>query len=209
MSPSDPTLPPILGRAAQKQRTRRGILDAAVRLMLRAGLPTMEQIAAEAGISRATIYRYFPNADVLLAEAAIDVGVPPPDAVFIGLEQASAQDRVEMVDQLFHSMFVNNEPVLRMMLSEGHRLRANYPDHKGAIRKGSRVPMIEAALDTGDIALRAETRQRLVQALSLIIGQEGMVASMDVLGLNEGQARDLKRWVIGALIKAAADMDAS
>jgi len=57
----------------QKFRTE-GILDAALRVIARRGLEkaTMEQVAEEAGISKATIYLYFKNKDALYFQCVVD-----------------------------------------------------------------------------------------------------------------------------------------
>ncbi len=57
----------------QKFRTQ-GILDAARRVIAMKGLSgtTMEQVAEEAGISKATIYLYFKNKDALYSNCVID-----------------------------------------------------------------------------------------------------------------------------------------
>jgi AcrR family transcriptional regulator len=51
-----------------------GILDAAMRVISRRGLEkaTMEQVAGEAGISKATIYLYFKNKEDLYFQCVID-----------------------------------------------------------------------------------------------------------------------------------------
>jgi AcrR family transcriptional regulator len=53
--------------AHQVHAQREGILDAAERFFLRQGIAetTMAHIAAEAGITKVTLYRYFPNRDVI------------------------------------------------------------------------------------------------------------------------------------------------
>ncbi|HXV94306.1 MAG TPA: TetR family transcriptional regulator, partial [Pseudonocardia sp.] len=59
----------------QIERTRRAILDAAVRALTRDSGATLAAVAAEAGVGRATVHRYFPQrADLVraLAEDAID-----------------------------------------------------------------------------------------------------------------------------------------
>ncbi|MEN8722145.1 MAG: TetR/AcrR family transcriptional regulator [Alphaproteobacteria bacterium] len=193
------------GRIAQKQRTRRKIIDGAIRLMAAGMVPSMEQIAAEAGVSRATAYRYFPNSDFLMAEAALDVGMPLADEVLAGQDGASVEQRVAIVDQLFHDMFTVNEPLMRLMLSEGHKLRAHDPDHKTPIRQGRRMPLIAAALAGHEGALDPAMADRLTKALSLIIGPEGMIVTMDVLGIGDDEARALKQWMIATLIGAARD----
>src|SRR6478752_3866668 len=57
------------GRTAQKTRTRNALVAAARELVANGENPTVEQAAAAASISRATAYRYFPNARALLLAA--------------------------------------------------------------------------------------------------------------------------------------------
>ena len=58
-------------RANQKARTRAAIVDAAERLRKTEGeTPTVARAAEEAGVSRATAYRYFPTQEALLVEVA-------------------------------------------------------------------------------------------------------------------------------------------
>src|SRR4051794_34483967 len=62
------------GRRAQKQRTRQALLDATRRLMAGGTVPTVEEAAAEAGISRTTAYRYFGSQQELVLGAHPQVG---------------------------------------------------------------------------------------------------------------------------------------
>ena len=57
----------------QKFRTE-GILDAAIKVIAEKGLEraTMEQVAEEAGISKATIYLYFKNKEALYYQCVVD-----------------------------------------------------------------------------------------------------------------------------------------
>ncbi len=66
------------GRPNQKTRTRKDLLQAAARLMKQGRTPTLEEVAEEALVSRATAYRYFPSVEALMVEAAVDVAVPEP-----------------------------------------------------------------------------------------------------------------------------------
>ena len=53
----------------RRRRTRKDLLEAAARLMEQGKKPTLEEIAEEALVSRATAYRYFPSVEALLNEA--------------------------------------------------------------------------------------------------------------------------------------------
>src|SRR5882672_5461485 len=68
--PGQPARP---GRAAQRRRTRRAIVEAAGRLLAAGADPSVNDIAAAADVSRRTIYTYFPTLDQLLLDAAIGV----------------------------------------------------------------------------------------------------------------------------------------
>src|SRR5690606_31279398 len=70
-----------IGRPNQRSRTRKDLLQAAARLVKQGRKPTVEEVAAEALVSRATAYRYFPSIEALLTEAELDVAVPPPEEV--------------------------------------------------------------------------------------------------------------------------------
>ena len=59
------------GRAAQRRRTRKAIVEAAGRLLAAGADPSINDIAAAADVSRRTIYTYFPTLDQLLLDAAI------------------------------------------------------------------------------------------------------------------------------------------
>ena len=54
---------------AHREAVQEGILDASWELVSKKGLPsvTMSQIAAEAGIGRATLYKYFSSVEAILA----------------------------------------------------------------------------------------------------------------------------------------------
>ena len=56
------------GRANQKTRTRRAIIDAATELVRTGSDVTMPEVAKLALVSEATAYRYFPDLESLLDE---------------------------------------------------------------------------------------------------------------------------------------------
>jgi len=72
------------GRPNQRHRTRKDLLEAASRLMCQGRKPSLEEVAEEALVSRATAYRYFPSIEALLLEATLDVSTPDADDVLRG-----------------------------------------------------------------------------------------------------------------------------
>ena len=71
-----------MGRPNQRRRTRKDLLQAASRLMKQGHQPSLEEIAEEALVSRATAYRYFPSVEALLLEASFDVAIPEAGDLF-------------------------------------------------------------------------------------------------------------------------------
>lgn len=70
-------------------------------------------------------------------------------------------------------------------------------------RQNRRAPLIEAALAPARDSLDPDAAEKLVAALSMLIGTEGHVVTRDVLQLTPDRAREVKRWAIEALVQAA------
>jgi AcrR family transcriptional regulator len=192
------------GRPNQRMRTRKDLLQAASRLMKLGKSPNLETIAAEAMVSRATAYRYFPTVEALLLEASLDLAVPEADRLFAGAATDDPVARVERVDTALHEMMLANETQLRTMLVHSLERRIGGGDDGGLpARQNRRTPLIEAALEPARAQFKPAAMRNLTSALALIIGTEGMVVFKDVLQLGDAEARKVKRWAIRALIEAA------
>lgn len=180
------------------RRTRRALLDAASRLMRAGRSPTLEEVAEEALVSRATAYRYFTGIEPLLVEAALHVAVPFA-AMFEGDRSTNPLDRVLRAEAAVQAMIQANEPALRAMLV--HSLQGGAAGVRA--RQNRRTPLIEAALAPARGKIAPGQLDKLAKALALVIGTEAMLVFKDVLQLDEAEAREVKAWVIEALMKAA------
>src|SRR5688572_1186331 len=60
-------------RANQRDRTRIAIMDATRRLLVAGRIPSIDDAAEEARVSRATAYRYFPTQGALIQDAVTAV----------------------------------------------------------------------------------------------------------------------------------------
>lgn len=195
------------GRAAQRARTRKEILRAASRLLERGVRPNLDEVAAEAEVSRATAYRYFPGLDALLDEAAVDSLVPEPEALFAADASLDPLERLLLADEVIDRASRERETALRLMLSRILE-RSTLPGEADApLRQNRRMPMIEAALAPMAGNLDATTHELLARSLAMVIGAESLIALKDVVGLDEQQAREVRQWAIAALVKAALPLD--
>lgn len=189
------------GRDNQKKRTRRCLLDAAARLMAQGRTPTLDEVASEALVSRATAYRYFPSAEALMGEVALDVVTPQPEALFAGDRSADAAERLERADAALDDMMHANEMALRALLVRAQQLRL--AGEEGQVRQNRRSPLIDAALAPLRKEFKPAQLAMLRKAMGVVIGTESMIAFKDVLGLDPAEARRVKRWMIRALVEAA------
>lgn len=195
---------PGSGRWKQKRRTRKALLEAANRLLTRGSTPSLEAVADEALVSRATAYRYFASAEALVREAALDVAMPDPASLFAGDDSADPVARLERADRALHAMVSANEVPLRLMLANALAERARNPE-PGAppVRQNRRSGLIETALAPVANQIKPSELEMLSAALALVIGTEAMVVFRDVLQIDDAKAEKVRHWAIQALVTAA------
>jgi AcrR family transcriptional regulator len=196
------------GRPNQKRRTRKDLLQAASRLMKQGRKPSIEDVADEALVSRATAYRYFPSVEALLLEASLDIAIPEAEELFRSRSSDDPVVRLQRVDTALHDMILANEAPFRMMLKHSmERAVRGEDDVELPPRQNRRTPLIEAALEPARDQFSPAALETLSKALAFIIGTESMVVSKDVLQLSDADARRVKRWAIRALVEAARKSD--
>jgi AcrR family transcriptional regulator len=189
------------GRANQRSRTRKDLLAAANRLLQAGGNPTLDEVAAEALVSRATAYRYFSGIEDLFVEAALDVAMPD-ETLFADGSETDPAERLRRADAAVAAMIRGNERALRTMLI--HSLQRGLAgDDTLPNRQNRRTPLIEAALAPARAAMEPGAYRQLVRALALVIGTEAHIALRDVLRLDDGEADAVRAWMIGALVRTA------
>jgi AcrR family transcriptional regulator len=190
---------PTAGRWRQKQRTREALVDAARALVGLGTTPTVEQAAEEAGISRTTAYRYFPNQRSLLMAAHPETAAQsllPDDAP----EDPSA--RLAEVIERFTRLISDTEQQQRTML----RLSLELPDADRAelpLRQGRAIGWIGEALQPLRGRLTDDQLHRLTLAVRSATGIEALVWLTDIAALPREDALALMRWSAQAMLSAA------
>ncbi|MFB7906697.1 MULTISPECIES: TetR/AcrR family transcriptional regulator [unclassified Kitasatospora] len=101
MAPSSANPPGRLRRDAQRNRDQ--LLAAAREMFSRHGLDVpLDQIAKEAGVGNATLYRHFPTREALIAEVFADAGTGLAEA---GREALAAEDAWTGLEGYFERIF--------------------------------------------------------------------------------------------------------
>ena len=148
----------------------------------------MESLAREAGVSRRTLYRYFPTRDALLVAAGEALrerlGLP----FEIGAEGIAASFRTAATR-------LQRRPALARALLRTEAGRAT----RGSYRP-ERVEAVRRAVDAELPALGARERERAAAVLAYLCSSRSWISIQDESGLDQDEARDAVAWAIEALL---------
>lgn len=189
------------GPSNQQLRARKDLLQAAARLSKDGRRPSMDEVAREALVSRATAYRYFRNIDTLLLEAPLDAAVGRPEEMFADDASTDPEQRIAAAEATMHELTYRNEAQLRLLLANSIARDPGGPALPK--RQNRRTALIEAALATSRKRFTEANYRKLCAALALVMGTESMIVCQDVLGIDEKAARKVKSWAVKALVRAA------
>ena len=188
------------GRERQRRRTRKAIIDATVALLAEGRTPSVAEVADAADVSRRTVYLYFPTLEHLLADAALEAarGLVEPRFESRGDATERVEELVRAVQQGFAETEALGRTIIRLTVGAGDSSSA-----AGVPRRGyRRVQWIEMALEPLRETLPPERFERLVSALTLLIGWEPMIVLQDIRGLSAEDAEEICVWAARTLLAA-------
>lgn len=195
----DTTSRALRPRDAQRRRTRRALVDATQRLLVEGVTPSIEDIAAEADVSRRTVYMHFPTLDQLILDATVGL----LSSLDVDRALDSTDDAASRVEALVRALLANapeSLPLGRRII----RLTVDRPAEPGEIRRGyRRVEWIERALEPARSRLSADDFDRLVSALAVLVGWESMTVLEDIRGLQPAAQTEVLVWASRTLVQAA------
>jgi len=186
-----------------KARTRRLLLECACAILGEGAMPSVAEVAARAGVSRATAYRYFPTRGKLIS-AVVEHSLGP-----VRVAASSSLDGRERIRELFVQTFPRFrefEPQLRAALQLA--LADASLERTGKLveepyRRGHRIEILSHAAMPLKPKLGKKGFDRLVRALSVIYGIEGYIVLRDIWGSNDAEIESIARWIADALVDAA------
>jgi AcrR family transcriptional regulator len=178
-------------------------------LLLDGTMPAVADAAAEAGVSRATAYRYFPTQGALVQQAVDEVlgSGRPAWEEWLG-DAGELTERVERYVSLIFNLMWENEALMRGALLLGLQQRAKLQTGEELgeepIKRGERLEAISATLEPCKETLDDAAIRRLSVALSLVVGIEAHVIFRDIWGLDDEEARETSLWMARVLAEATA-----
>jgi AcrR family transcriptional regulator len=202
-SPVQATVPPPGPEAGVRGRTYRLLLAQAMDLAADGRLVTVAEVAAAAGVSRATAYRYFPSRSRLIS-AIIGESLGP-----VRRFESRKVDGRERVQELFTKTFPRFrqfEPHMRAALQlslEHWALERSGRIDEEPYRRGHRVAILKRVASPLKSKMREGEFSRLLCGLSMIFGIEPYVVLKDIWGCSDREVQATARWMADAMIDAA------
>ena len=191
-----------MGRDSQKRRTRKALVEAAGRLIAEGRRPSVAEVADAAEISRRTAYRYFPSAEQLSVEAALETTRQNMElSIEAGRVDEPVADRVARLVDALSRMTLENEALLRQMIRftiDRDAIEPGVPP-----RPSRRLEYVERALTPLQGALDQDELDRLTHAVAVVIGIESTIVLRDICGLDSAEILRVQQWAAGALVAAA------
>jgi AcrR family transcriptional regulator len=151
-------------RAQDVAATRQDIVEAAVRLhgSLGPAATTVSAVALEAGVTRLTVYRHFPDAETLFAACSAHWGrgqTYPDVSAWLSVRDPGERLRVALAD--LYRFYAEGEP----MLTRIHRDHEALPETIRARNASAEVAQREALLAAFTTVRGAARRRRLTAVL--------------------------------------------
>src|SRR6476469_9892370 len=170
------------GRANQKTRTRRAIVDACRDLVRTGAEVTMPEVARRALVSEATAYRYFPDLTSLLAETIDGLWPSPAEALAPVTSSADPVERVRFACDFLLRGVLSYQGAVRAMIS-GTVTRPGLARSRPGIRFG----LIDYALAPFEHAPGLDLA-RLKRDLAVAVSAEALFTLTDLCGLSPDEA---------------------
>jgi AcrR family transcriptional regulator len=181
-------------------------MEAARKLLREGRVPSIADAAEEAGVSRATAYRYFPTQGTLVKEAVDEILVRAGawEKQFAG--PGGLAERVERYMSQISRLVRENEAPMRgsllLSLQQSAKLQTGEDLGEEPIKRGGRLEGIDAALEPFKGELDAEALRRLAIALAVVVGIESRVVMRDIWDLDDDEAEEMMLWMARAFVAA-------
>lgn len=191
---------------ATRARTRRLLIETAMKMFDSGAFPSITEVAHEAQLSRATAYRYFPTQSALVSAIVTETLSP------IKSWRPTREEVGERIDELLTFAFprmLAHEGTLRaalhLSLTQWAQSQATNKPEKEKLVRGNRKALLQHVVEPLNAELPPEMVQRVVQSLSLVYGSEIFLVMKDIWGCDNAQLEDIGKWIAKAIVRQARE----
>lgn len=177
---------------------RQVIIESAQELMNKNRKISLTDVAAHACLSRATVYRYYSNIDLLITEASIDIHHKSPEQLVEDLQGMELADQFLAIQSYYNKLVEDHETEFRRYLSVALKESAT---SKKKTRGARRPKTFQIVLDHSSIKLPTKKAKTLIHAATLLSGIDSRILCKDVNGLSSKETDHLLGWCLKLVIE--------
>lgn len=197
----------MTGLTSTRAKTRRLLIETAMRLFDSGSFPSITEVAQKAQLSRATAYRYFPTQSALVS-AIVNETLSP-----IKNWQPTKQDASERIDELLSFAFprmLRHEGTLRAALhlsltQWAHSQSTDAIPIREKLIRGNRKTMLTQVVEPLSQELSPALMERTIRALSLVYGSEIFLVMKDIWGCENDELEEMGKWIAKAIVRQARE----
>lgn len=184
------------GRREQKLKTRDRIIKNAQKFLNKGQDFTLEDVAKQAGLSRATVYRYYSSVEVLATEAGIDLNIDSPEVIFESLKDLPIEEIILGIQDYFNRFTLENEPAFRKFLSVV--IPTESPESKRGARRNR---TLQIAFKDNDLDIDKADIENLINIAPVLMGMEPIIVTKDVCRLDDQESLELLQWGLKMILQ--------
>ncbi|KAB8305370.1 TetR/AcrR family transcriptional regulator [Erwinia endophytica] len=191
---------------ATRARTRRLLIETAMKMFDSGAFPSITEVANEAQLSRATAYRYFPTQSALVSAIVMETLSP------IKNWRPSREEAGERIDELLTFAFprmLEHEGTLRaalhLSLTQWAQSKAATQPEKERLVRGNRKALLQHVVEPLNNELPPKMVERVIQSLSLVYGSEIFLVMKDIWGCDNDQLQEIGKWIAKAIMRQARE----
>lgn len=188
-----------------RKRTYQLLITTALGLFEQGLLPTVSELAAHAGVSRATAYRYFPTQSDLIS-AVVDESLAPMIA-WRPIPENDTQQRITQLLNLAYPQMFKHEGALRgalqISLQQWAKERQLKPFTEKRFVRGNRKEILLKVIEPLKADYPPEMWDKVLKAFSLVYGSEVFLVMKDIWKMDDQQVIDMTQWMAKAILNQA------
>lgn len=188
-----------------RKRTYVLLVTTALDLFEKGAMPSVSELAQEAGVSRATAYRYFPTQSDLIT-ATVNESLGP--ILTWRPQSEKTEERIdELLSYAFPRMF-EHEGALRAALqaslqqwAQNRSVPLGTKDKR--LERGNRKDILTMVTSPMKADYPQDIIDKVIRAFSVIYGSEIFLVLKDIWKMEDSQVTELAQWIAKAIMNQA------